>query len=259
MEADNEASYAKIGMFLIFGALLVAGVLVHLGTSRGKRNEFLVETYFKNDVSGLDVGSAVNFRGVRVGSVREISFVGAEYDDVQPRQGRYIYVLLALDTRRCRIGRGEEDPLVGMRRLLDAGLHSTVSASGITGLSRIELNFPKSAVQDDKVLWEARHLVIPPAPSIFESAADSATRVLSQLDRMDFAGALSNVVRLASSAAEMCEEIGDVVETERGRISSILESAEGAAASLREFSGEIAENPSLLIRRRDAEPLEETR
>ena len=102
MDGGNEANFAKIGMFILAGVLLIAGTLVYIGTSRGEKNEFLVETYFKNDVSGLDVGSAVNFRGVRIGAVKEISFVGSEYENVPPHQARNIYVLLALDSRRCR-------------------------------------------------------------------------------------------------------------------------------------------------------------
>ena len=168
-------------------------------------------------------------------------------------------MLLALDSRRCRIGKRNEDPMAAMRRMLDNGLHSTVSASGITGLSKIELNFPKAAVLDEKILWKARHMVIPPAPSIFESAADSASRVMQQLDKMDFVGAWSNIVRLTGSAAGLCEDIGEIVETERSRIGTIIESMDGAASSLRSFSDEIRDNPSLLLRSRDAEPLDETR
>lgn len=258
MDGGNEASFAKIGLFLLTGMLLIAGTLVYVGSSRGEKNEFFVETYFKNDVSGLDKGSAVNFRGVRVGSVKEISFVGAEYENVPPYQARNIYVLLALDTKRCRIGKKDGDPSMFIRRLLEHGLHATVSSSGITGLSRIELNFPKTEVQDEKVSWEPRHMLIPPAPSILESAADSASRVLRQLDKMDFVGVWSNMVRITSSVATLCEDVGEIVETERGRIGSFMENMDGAASSLRAFSETINENPSLLLRSRDAEPLEET-
>ena len=82
---------------------------------------------------------------------------------------------------------------------------------------------------------------------------------MQQLDKMDFVGAWSNIVRLTGSAAGLCEDIGEIVETERGRIGTIIESMDGAASSLRSFSDEIRDNPSLLLRSRDAEPLDETR
>ena len=97
---NNEANFAKIGAFIIAGVVLIAGTLVYLGGMRGKKNEFFVETYFHNSVSGLDVGSTVNYRGVKLGSVKKISFIGAEYSEVPPKDGRNIYVLMALDVQR---------------------------------------------------------------------------------------------------------------------------------------------------------------
>ena len=82
MAADNQPNYAKIGFFILAGVALVVGTLVYLGGVGATQHEFLAETHFSFPVSGLDVGSAVNFRGVRVGSVRRISFIGAEYDDI---------------------------------------------------------------------------------------------------------------------------------------------------------------------------------
>ena len=75
MASDNQANYARIGGFIIVGIALIVATLVWFGGVSGKDSEFLVETYFPNDVTGLDVGSTVNFRGVRMGSVKRISFV----------------------------------------------------------------------------------------------------------------------------------------------------------------------------------------
>ena len=102
-------------------------------------------------------------------------------------------------------------------------------------------------------------MLIRPAPSMLESVADGLTKVLGELNKMDLAVAWSNVLTVTEGAAEMCGNINSLVETERGRISSILENLDGAASSLRAFSETISQNPSLLIRSRDAEPLPETR
>ena len=258
MANDNEANYAKIGMFLLVGLALIAGTLVYLGGAGGEKREYLVETYFANDVSGLDVGSAVNFRGVRVGSVKHISFVGAEYDNVPPKHARNIYVLLALDSKLCRMS-ANDSPGSFMKRLIDHGLHATVTASGITGLSRIEMNFPKTDIVDEKPSWRPRHMLIPPAPSILESAADSAAKLMRQLNRMDFVSVWSNVVRLTENAADMCESANEIIESQRGHIGETLSNLDGAVLSLRNFADTISENPSLLLRPRDAPPLPETK
>ena len=255
---NNEANFAKIGAFIIAGVVLIAGTLVYLGGMRGKKNEFFVETYFHNSVSGLDVGSSVNYRGVKLGSVKKISFIGAEYNEVPPKDGRNIYVLMALDANLCRRS-PEEDPRQTLRRMIDNGLRATVSASGITGLSHIEMNFPKTEIVDERISWSPRHMLIRPAPSMLESVADGLTKVLGELNKMDLAVAWSNILTVTEGAAGMCENINSLVETERGRIGSILENLDGTVSSLRAFSESISENPSLLIRSRDAEPLPETR
>ena len=259
MANDNEASFAKIGAFIIFGVVLIAGVLVYLGGMGGQKREYLVETYFPNDVSGLDVGSAVNFRGVRIGAVKVISFIGAEYEKVSLQQGRNIYVLMALDSKLCRVPKSANDMADGMQRMVAHGLHATVTASGITGLSRIELNFPKTEIVDEKIPWKPKHLFIPPAPSILDSAADSATKILNQLNKVDFVSVWSNVVRLAGSAADMCESANDLLDSQKGRINDTLQNFDGAVSSLRTFAETISDNPSLLLRPRDAEPLPETK
>ena len=259
MANDNEANYAKIGAFILIGIALIAGVLVYLGGVGGKKREYLVETYFSNDVSGLDVGSAVNFRGVRIGAVKEISFIGVEYENMPPKFSRDIYVLMALDSKLCRVPESTRGVGSGMQRMVAHGLHATVTASGITGLSRIELNFPKTEIVDEKIPWKPRNLFIPPAPSILESAANSATKVLNQLNKMDFVSVWSNVVRLTGNAADMCENANNLIESQQGRIGETLQNLDGAASSLRSFAETISDNPSLLLRPRDAEPLKETR
>lgn len=258
MANGNEASFAKIGAFILFGAALIVGTLVYLGGARGDRREYLVETYFANDVSGLDVGSAVNFRGVRVGSVKAISFIGAEYDNVSPQHSRNIYVLIALDARLCRMS-ANDSPARFVKRLLEQGMHATVTASGITGLSRIEMNFPKTEVVDERISWHPRHLLIPPAPSILESATESAAKILRQLNRMDFVTVWSNVVRMTDHAANLCESANELITSQRGHIGQTLDNLDGAVMSLRTFADTISENPSLLLRPRDAAPLPETR
>ena len=258
MASDNEANFAKIGVFILVGIALIAGTLVWVGGAGGEKREYLVETYFSNAVSGLDVGSTVNFRGVRVGSVKAISFIGAEYDSVSPAHARNIYVLLALDSRLCRMS-SKDNPERFMKRLLEHGLHATVTASGITGLSHIEMNFPKTEVVDEKISWHPRYLLIPPAPSILESATESAAKIMRQLNAMDLVSVWSNVVRLTGSAADMCENANGLLQSQHGHIGQILDNFDEAVSSLRAFATTISDNPSLLLRPREGDPLPETR
>lgn len=260
MAADSQPNYAKIGFFILAGIILVVGTLVYLGGFGAEQHEFVAETHFSYPVSGLDVGSAVNFRGVRVGTVRRISFIGAEYDEIgNPHDRRQIYVELALDKRLFRFGGKEEHVNETLSRLVERGLHATVSSSGVTGLSKIELNFPKIPREDEKISWRPKHIVIPPAPAFLQSAADSVTQVLDQLNRMDFVTAWSNVVQVTGSANILLQDFTTLLEAQRGNVDDIMGNVREASAGLRAFTDEIRANPSLLLRSNTPERLDETR
>ena len=259
MAADNQPNYAKIGFFILAGIALVVGTLVYLGGFGTAQHEFIAETHFSYPVSGLDVGSAVNFRGVRVGSVRRISFIGAEYDEIgNPQDGRQIYVELALDKRLFRVG-GNARVREVLERLVERGLHATVSSSGVTGLSKIELNFPKIPIADEKISWRPQHVVIPPAPSILQSAADSATQILDQLNHMDFVSAWSNVVEVTGNLNVLLQDVTALVQTQKGNVGEIMGNVREASIGLRAFTDEIRANPASLIRSSSPERLDETR
>ena len=261
MANDNHASYTKIGFFIIFGVALILGTLVWLGGAGRNDNEMLAETYFPNDVSGLDVGSTVNLRGVRVGSVKRISFVGAIYDVAAPEDRRKIYVLMSLDKRLFIMNPAShgENSEQSLQYLVNNGLHATVSASGVTGLSRIELNFPKGKVPDDRPNWKSDNIVIPSAPSILQSVADSATQILDQINRMDLLAAWTNTVSTLESANATIGTFGMLLESNGGNIGEILDNLREASSSIRDFANEIKANPSALLRSNDPERLPETR
>ena len=71
MLGSSRASYAKVGFAVVAGAVALVGTLVYFGGMRGRADEFLAETYYDAPVSGLSVGSDVNYRGVKVGDSRQ--------------------------------------------------------------------------------------------------------------------------------------------------------------------------------------------
>ncbi|MBP5284575.1 MAG: MCE family protein [Kiritimatiellae bacterium] len=253
-----HANYGKIGFAVLAGTAAMVFALVFIGGMGSRRNELLVETYYENPVSGLSVGSDVNFRGVKVGEVRKISFIGSEYAGAVEKDRRKIFILMAIDTRTLWAESGES-PEGQVAGFVKKGLRATVTASGITGLSKIELNYPKNAMAEDEISWRPARVCIPPAPSMLDSFADAAAKFMHQINAMDFTGVWSNVASVASSTAEAAESIGSIVDGQRANIAEIFDNLNAAAANLRDFSAAIRDNPSLLLRENDPVQPDETR
>ena len=260
MANGNQASYAKIGFSILIGLVAIGVTLVYLGGIRGTRNVILAETYYDRGVSGLSVGSAVNFRGVKIGVVREIDFVGNRY----PAKGDdnlRIYILMALDPNKFDYYEEEGvEPEDAISHLVQTrGLRASVAPSGITGLSRIECNLDADAEPVEKLAWRPKHAYIPRKMSLLDNFSDTATRVINQINKMDVATVWSNVNASVDSLSRTLQSVQGLVESCRGDVSSAVENMSETVSNMREFSQTVKEHPSRLLRDAPPEPLEETR
>ena len=255
MANDNRANYFTVGLTVLAGVAAAVAALVYIGGARGKGDKLLVETYYDKPISGLSAGSDVNFRGVKIGEVREVSFVGSKYD-VEGIGKFRIYILMAIDRAGLNIrddARARE--LCG--ELVAKGLRATVSASGITGLSRIECNFSPGSPEMG-ITWVPRNLYIPSKPSLMESFSDSATKAMNQINRMDFSAVWSNVSSAVSSTASSLGMLETIISSRQAEFANIVRNLEDATDSLRDFAEAVKNNPSLLLSGEDPPPLPET-
>ena len=261
MASDNRASYTRIGFTVFAGAIAIVLSLIYLGGIRGRGDEILVETCYDKPVSGLSVGSVVNFRGVKVGEVREISFIGTKYA-VEGADNSRIYILMALQRSALGVDDLEEEEYKRWFTTIvkSFGLRATVSTSGITGLSRIELNYhrPEQLTEHRPVTWTPRHAFIPPQESLLDNISDAATKVLNQLDEMDLSTAWSNVAVSVDSLARTASAVQTMLETRQGDIDRMIDDLSESAQSVKEMASELKHNPSLILRDRKPARLEET-
>ena len=247
MADSMHANYGRIGFAVVAAAVAIVGTLVYLGGAGGDKDVVYAEMYYDNPVTGLSVGSDVNLRGVKVGEVREISFIGSEYDDASGRDASKIYILMSFSAKKMRKG-DDMDAEENLRRLVAKGLRATVTSSGVTGLSKIELNFPREEISDQQISWRPRFVCIPPAPSMLENFSDAIGKLIHQLNSMDFVSAWSNIAG----------NVDELVENGKSGIETIVRNMDEAATQVKEFATSVKENPSLLLRSADAEPLPET-
>jgi paraquat-inducible protein B len=96
----KTANKTLIGIFVIGAVALVVIAVVVFGSSRLFSNSFINVMYFEGSVKGLNVGSPVTLRGVKVGFVKKIelrydardltSFIIPVYVEIDPSRMVYI-------------------------------------------------------------------------------------------------------------------------------------------------------------------------
>ena len=259
MASDNHAHYSKIGLAVLLGTAAIVIVLIRLGGLGRGDDPVWAETYYDRSVSGLSVGSSVSFRGVQVGKVAAIDFVGNRYDAPESHDLR-VYIHRALDRKAFAAGLDEGlSPEESLANYVKKGLRATVSASGITGLSRIECDLHPDIVSDDRLPCRPRTTYIPPKESLLEGFSSAATKVMNQINRMDLNVVWSNISTTVMHISESARSLRGIMEERHADIGQIIEDAADATSSLKSFAAELKRNPSAIIRERRAEPLDETR
>lgn len=188
---ENKANYAKIGFFILAGALLILTAIAIAGARMLNRAVVKAETYFQESVAGLDVGSAVKFRGVPVGSVSEVGFVYTRY----PQKGggavaqdnlKQILVVMSLDPKKFGL-LDTSAPDAVLLDLVKHGLRVKLASSGVTGLAYLELDYFENAREENLPFeWTPRHTFIPSISSTMTTIRKTVDEVFSKLNKIDF-------------------------------------------------------------------------
>jgi ABC-type transporter Mla subunit MlaD len=207
---ENKANYAKIGFFVLTGFALLLVVIGIAGARVISKQVTLAETYFDESVTGLDIGSPVKYRGVPVGEVSRIGFVFSEYgdpalDQQTPDGVSQILVVMALDPNKFSPLK-HHNPAVVLSRLVKDGMRVKIAASGVTGLSFLELDYtPASglpAARTPPVSWQPKNIYIPSTPSTmaaFKKSIDDVFVKLSQINIQALGDALIDTLSLVKT------------------------------------------------------------
>src|SRR5215475_3229087 len=96
----------RIGLFVLTGAALSVTALFALGLKAyfGKRDIF--ETYVTGKVENLSVGALVKLRGVTIGKVSSIEFIGTEYPEYKQQ-----YVLIQFEVPKGAVWSAETEQI----------------------------------------------------------------------------------------------------------------------------------------------------
>lgn len=189
----KRISPTLVGAFVLGGAALAVAAVVILGSERLFTSQHLFVLFFSSDVNGLKVGAPVKFRGVEIGSVTAILLsVGT------PRQNRNaesaanqfrIPVIIDLETEKL-IKRGAaaglDDP-AKVAKAIKRGLRAQLSVESlVTGLLYVDLDFQPDTPAVFYMGADAPYPEIPTVPTKLEQAAITLSKMMSQLERINF-------------------------------------------------------------------------
>lgn len=166
---NTNASKTLIGAFVVGAVvLIIAGVLIFgSGKLMKKTDRFVLS--FKSSLQGLNVGSPVLFRGVRIGSVRSIT-IEADAENLSI----HIPVIIEIEPDKIKLIHGERarDITVNLPALIKKGLRAKlIMGSLLTGQLMIQLGF--SPDTPAKIVGlKTEYPEIPTIPSALERITD---------------------------------------------------------------------------------------
>jgi paraquat-inducible protein B len=151
-----------------------------------KPQRFVV--YFNESVHGLDQGSQVKLRGVRVGRVIDLTI---RYD--RQRNDSVVAVVCEFSKDVINDNRGQPINVADraeLQALVDRGLRARLEVQALaTGMLFVGLDFRDPAENPaDPQPVDSRHVVVPFVPSAIEEFQASITEILANLKRIDFGG-----------------------------------------------------------------------
>jgi ABC-type transporter Mla subunit MlaD len=230
---STKTNNFKLGLFTLVGiALLLTGALA-FGTWSAFEKKTLFETYVAGDVSGLSVGSAVEFRGVRVGKVTHIGFSWNEYQDSQPG---CVVVVFEMRNDAFVTPMGNEWH-ARLQTAIDRGLRARVRAQGVTGTSIVSLEYLDPEENPPvKYSWTPKHTYIPSAPGLFGDLLVSLQRALHHLDRLNIAALNGLAEKDLTSAGRVLDKVDRLdLESLSTNANSLLQEIRGSTGKLDNF------------------------
>ena len=216
---SQRANPTVVGAFVVGAlALVVIGILV-FGSGAVLRERIQVVAFFTGNVRGLQEGSAVEFRGVRVGSVKKIQLLL----DVDSNE-LLIPVYMELETRSLVLSGSAEhadnaEAIPFLDELVAQGLRARLDLKSIvTGQLAVGLDMhPNTRIARIGAIDDAYEL--PTVPSTL----DRVVQALQDLPLQEIAAKLINTLDRTS------ELVGDE------NLAAVLRDAAGTAADARQL------------------------
>lgn len=202
----TPVNHWKLGLFVVLSVVLGLAVIVVLGARSLQKQLITYTTYFDESVQGLEIGSAVKFRGVIIGTVADI--------DIAPDR-RHVRVDAALvvddiTAMGLAVGQGKDTQI-----RVPPELRTQLASMGITGVKFLLIDYFR--VEDNPP--PALSFAVPP---LYVPAAQSSMKNIED----SIVSAVSRIPEVTDQAAAVMKRVNAILGDLEGR--AMPEKAEGA-------------------------------
>ncbi|MBU3611993.1 MlaD family protein [Polynucleobacter sp. MG-27-Goln-C1] len=184
MSNNSNPNYFRLGLFVLAAIGVLLTIILIFGSGQLFKQSFMIETYVKQSVTGLDAGAAVRFRGVKIGQVTSINLSGDVYESEVPMPQRHEYVVVRMQIF------GDKVQLDHLQTYLKDNLRARIKSMGITGVNYVELDFYSSASQYSPLAytWSPKYPVVPSMPNQADEIISGIQKLIGALNGLDVDG-----------------------------------------------------------------------
>lgn len=189
----RNASNLLIGLFVTSGVVIIVVAVVWLSASKYFEKGYYFVTYFDESVQGLQVDSAVKYRGIKIGNIERI--------DVAPDR-RLIEVVMKITTKP------KED---AERRVV-----ATLKSAGITGIVYVEIDQkdPDELDLSPELSFTPEFTVVPSQSSDIKQLLDAVEKIVGKIEKVvdevggiDFGVIAANIESITVRVDTLVEQI----------------------------------------------------
>ena len=242
MSNNSNPNYFRLGVFVLAAIGVLIAIILIFGSGKLFKKSFMVETYLKQSVTGLDTGAAVRFRGVKVGQVTLIGLSGDIYEKDRPFEKRRQYVVVRMQIFGDKLTEQQIEDFA------KNNLRARVKSMGITGVNYVEFDF-SDGTSDYEPLpydWQPAEPVIPSLPNQADEIIMGLQKFVTVLNNANIDQLLHNLntlmagdgkgneglVRSVQSMNVILERIAKV--TDKDELNVLMRELIGTIVSLRQ-------------------------
>ncbi|MEN8210134.1 MAG: MlaD family protein [Thermodesulfobacteriota bacterium] len=225
----QKANFFKLGLFVILAFGLTAAMLIAFGAGKFFKTETLAETCFDESVQGLDIGSEVKYKGVKIGTVKSITTPTKVYGV----SSSYVLVTFAL-SENCYVGQTGKDVGDRFKKAIGDGLTVFMAFKGLTGAAYLETDYEEKG-SPLNITWQPESLYVPSRKSNIKRIGDAINQTLDSLTDLNMGGIGHNLATLVKALNEKANALD--MKTFSDQSTALLKELRQTNQKISEFMG----------------------